>query len=103
MGIFIQIIGIILAILGFILHLGILFIICGFILLFLDIIGMLSGKLNPIMPIFLYIGGYIVVGNWTGILWGAIIGNFVDTVLFLGVLGIGEGISKIKDKFKKTS
>ncbi|MGB2762676.1 MAG: hypothetical protein WBC21_04050 [Minisyncoccales bacterium] len=103
MGIFLQIIGIILAILGFILHSEILFIIGGFILLFLDIIGMLSGKLNPIMPIFLYIGGYIVVGDWTGILWGAVIGNFIDTVFFLGALGIGEGISAIKDKFKKTS
>lgn len=100
MGMILQFIGLILAIVGFFLHSGILFMIGGFILLFLDITGMLSGKLNPLMPIFLYIGGYIVIGDWTGILWGSVVGNIFEAVPIL--IGIGTTpIFKIKEKTKR--
>ena len=93
----IQIIGVILAIIGFFTHLGWLFMIGGFLCLLLDIYGFFSGRLNPLFPIFLYIGGYIIVGNWTGILWGSVVGNFLETFLvILGVVGFAtfEGIKQ---------
>jgi len=41
------------------------------------------------IPIILYIIGYTVVGNWTGILWGALVGNIfevVSTIFHIGIL-----------------
>jgi len=93
-----QLFGVLLAIIGFFAHLGWLFMIGGSLLLFLDIAGFLSGRLNPLFPLFLYIGGWIVVGNWTGILWGAVVGNFLDTALvILGGTGFAvfEGLRQI--------
>lgn len=101
MGYILQILGVLLGIIGFFTHLGWLFMLGGFLCLFLDVMGFLSGRLNPLFPIFLYIGGWIIVGNWTGILWGSIIGNFIDT--FLIILG-GTGFAVfagIKGLFRK--
>lgn len=93
-----QLIGVLLAIIGFFAHLGWLFMIGGFLLLFLDIFGFLSGRLNPFFPLFLYIGGWIIVGNWKGILWGAVVGNFLeDAIIILGGTGftVSEGLKRI--------
>ena len=101
MGILLQAIGLLLAIIGFFAHLGWLFMIAGFLCVFLDITGFLSGKLNPLFPIFLYIGGWVIAGNWTGILWGAIIGNSIEIIIIL-VGGVGYlSFTKFKALFSK--
>jgi len=100
-----QLIGVLLAVIGFFTHLSWLFIIGGFLLLFLDVSGFLSGMLNPLFPLFLYIGGWIIVGNWTGILWGAVLGNFLEIALIiLGGTGFAvfEGLRQLlKPRSKK--
>jgi len=78
-----QIIGVILAIIGFFTHLFWLFLIGGFLCLILDISGFFSGRLNPLFPIALYVLGYIIVGNWTGILFGSIAGNLIEVITIL--------------------
>jgi len=96
-----QLIGVILAIIGFLAHLGWLFIIGSSICLFLDIWCFLRGRLNPLFPLFLYVVGYIVIGNWTGILWGALIGNLVEWPLII-LAGTGSSaFDKIKRLFTK--
>lgn len=87
MGILIQLFGSILAVVAFLMHWYWPFIIIGLLLALLDLIALLSGKFNPLLPIFLYIGGYVATGNWTGFLWGAIIGNMLESIPIL--LGIG--------------
>ena len=99
MGILIQLIGFVLAVAAFFMHLGWLFMIVGFVFIFLDLIALFSGKLNPLFPIFLYIGGYIIVGNWTGLLWGAVIGNILEAIPTL--IGVGAmPFLKAKEKIK---
>jgi len=79
----IQIIGVILAIIGFFIHVTWLFFVGGFVCLMVDIVGFTSGKLKPMFPIVLYLGGYLVVGNWTGILAGSVIGSLIDVIPML--------------------
>ncbi len=102
MGILIQFIGFTLALIGFFAHIGWLFMIAGFLCVFMDVIGFLSGKLNPLLPIFLYVGGWIIVGNWSGILWGAIIGNSIEIIIIL-LGGVGYlSFTKFKSLFSKS-
>ena len=91
----IQAAGSILAIIGYFSDVEIIFIIGGFICLLLDIVGFASGNLKLTFPLFLYIGGYMIVGNWHGILWGAIVGNLFD--LFISAIKFIPG-SKDKDQ-----
>ena len=104
LGILIQIIAVILGLIGFVAKISILFLIGGFLSLFLDVIGFLSGKMNPIFPIILYIGGYIVVGSWHGILVGALVGQILEVVFMFIVIPLGSGtyltISKINNWFR---
>ncbi|GAI07054.1 unnamed protein product, partial [marine sediment metagenome] len=55
----------------------------SFICLFFDIYGFISGKLNPLFPIVLYFLGFIIVGDWTGILYGSVVGNLIEGVFTL--------------------
>lgn len=91
----IQFIGVLLAVIGFFTHLGWLFVVGGFMCLFMDIYGMTTGKLNPLVPIILYIGGFVIVKSWYGVLWGAAVGNLFD--LFFTLLPIlGFSLSRKK-------
>jgi hypothetical protein len=94
-----QIAGIILAITGYFANFFWLFLIGGFLCLILDISGFLSGKLNPTFPVILYIGGFIIVGNWTGILFGSVLGNLIEVITTL--IGAPFFILKREKQFKK--
>lgn len=106
MGTILQIIGVGLAITGASLDVGVLFIIGGILCIILDTIGFFNGSLNPLLPIILYIGGYLSIGGWNGILWGAIVSNSLE-ILFFIILLIGGGsyalFSKIKEKSSSIS
>jgi hypothetical protein len=93
-----QFLGVIIAIIGFFTNLSWLFFIGGFICLFFDIFGFISGRLNPTFPIVLYIGGFIIVGNWTGILYGSVVGNLIEGIFTL--IGIPFFISSKKRKLE---
>ena len=84
----IQIIGIAIAILGLLIKLKVAFLIGGFILLAMDLYGFFTGQLNPLFPIILYVVGFMVVGGWTGILYGALFGNALDVVVTIFGMGI---------------
>lgn len=100
MGILLQIVAVLLGLIGFFGKIWILFFIAGFLSIFLDLIGFLSGKLNPLLPIFLYVGGYLVTGNWYGVLGGAIIGQSLEAVFIL-IAMIGGGSYTIIEKIRK--
>ena len=54
----------------------------GGLLLLMDVFAMsVTRILHPLFPIALYIGGWILVGDWRGILVGAIAGNLFDAGL----------------------
>ena len=76
-----QVIGIILGIIGFILGVPVILIIGGVLCLSLDLMGFLKGTLNPIFPIILYVLGFFLVGSWIGILLGSIVGNTIETII----------------------
>jgi len=77
---FLQIVGVILAGIGFFGSIPILFFIGGFICLATDIMGFMSGKLKPIFPVILYVLGYYYVGDWRGVLLGSAVGNLIDVI-----------------------
>ncbi len=59
-----------------------LFLTAGGLLLLMDVFAMLVTRiLHPLFPIALYIGGWFLVGDWRGILVGAIVGNLFNAVL----------------------
>jgi len=84
----IQIIGIVIAILGILSEAKTAFFIGGFILVAMDLYAFFTGQLNPLVPIILYIIGYTAVENWTGILWGALVGNILEVVGAIFHIGI---------------
>ena len=75
-----QIIGVALGITGFLTGIYWLLILGGILCLVIDLIGFASGKLKPLTPILLYIGGIVITQSFIGILYGSIIGNIIDVV-----------------------
>ena len=80
-----QAIGVVAAVIGFFANIQWLLIAGGVTCVLMDLVGFASGKLKPIFPIILYIGGYVVAGSWIGILYGSVVGNVIE-VLFMGGL-----------------
>ena len=105
MGILLQLIAAVLGLIGFFASVPILFWIGGFLSLFLDVLSFLSGKLKPLLPIALYVGGYMVVGSWHGILLGALVGQILEVAFMFVVIPAGAGVylgaSKIKKLFSR--
>lgn len=95
-----PIIVVVLALIGFFGHIGTVFMVGGVLAILIDLYGFLTGRLNPLFPIVLYVGGYIVFGAWYGILWGAVIGSAIEVILFTIML-LGGGTYFLFDKFKK--
>ena len=58
-----------------------LFLTAGALLLLIDVALLLTGILNPLFPTVLYVGGWFLVGDWRGVLLGAIVGNLFDAGL----------------------
>jgi hypothetical protein len=73
-----QVIAVLLGWTGLFGKLDILFLIGGFGVIIVDVLGVLSGKLKPFLPLILYVVGYIVLGSWRGILAGALVGNAME-------------------------
>lgn len=93
-------IAVLIAGIGFFGHIGTLFIIGAVLAMIIDIYGFFTGKLNPLFPIILYVGGFIVFGGWYGILWGAVIGSAIEVIMFLIML-LGGGTYYFFNKTKK--
>lgn len=56
------------------------FIIVGFVFIFLGLIGLFSEQFQLHFPLFLYICDYIKGGNWKGFLLGVIIRNMLEVI-----------------------
>lgn len=91
---FIQPIGVVIGIIGFAFKIPTFLIIGGFICFSVDILGFITGRLKPIFATILYIAGYLIANSWVGVLYGSIVGNFLDL--------IGCLIAPIIFTFKKT-
>lgn len=100
MGIFIQTGIVILGLVAIFGKIGTLFVVVGFLSILIDLVGLFSGRLNPLFSIFLYGGGYWIVGNWTGFLWGAFIGQAIEA-LSLVMAFVGGGSYLLLGKVKK--
>ncbi len=72
-----------------------LFLTAGGLLLLMDVFAMLVTRiLNPLFPIALYIGGWVFIGDWRGILVGAIAGNLFDA----GMTGLRRIVRRLSSR-----
>ena len=72
-----------------------LFLTAGGLLLLMDVFAMLVTRiLHPLFPIVLYIGGWVFIGDWRGILVGAIAGNFFDA----GITGLRRIVWRLSSR-----
>lgn len=73
----------------------------GFLCLFFDLMGVLAGAAKyPHILLLFYALGYIIVGNWEGILYASIINRTAESAFFIITLIIGIYFS-FKDKNDK--
>lgn len=85
----IQSVAVVLALIAFATKNIDLFYIAGVIALLLDLLGFLSGKLNPLFPIIIYgISILVVEMVWEGILFGALVSNALELLILLAGTGI---------------
>jgi hypothetical protein len=73
-----QIIAVLIGWTGLLAKLDVLFLIGGFVAVTIDVFGFLRGRLKPLLPLILYVIGYIVMGSWRGMLAGALVGNAME-------------------------
>jgi hypothetical protein len=76
-------IGVLLALVGFIINVPLMITVGGFVCIFIDILGMLRGILKPLMPILSYIIGFAIFQSWIGILYASILFNSIELVVLL--------------------
>ena len=83
---------------GFFIHIGTLFIIGAIIAILRHIYGVFTGRMSIIYPLVLYIGGFIIFGGWYGILWGAVLSSVVEIVIMPVLMLLIGGTYSLFDK-----
>lgn len=91
-----QIAAVLLGSIGFFAGIDVLFLIGGIAAIILDAFALLRGRLMPLLPLVLYVGGYLAAGSWRGILGGALFGNAMEVFPMLAGAAVGLIVQGIR-------
>jgi len=95
-------IGIIIGVAGLILQWQILIMAGGFVGVFYDVLALIEGKMKIFLPAFLYFIGFLFVGSYIGIFYGAIVHNLIRvSIPIISSLFKPKSIIKSKRLFSK--